>query len=101
MTKTLFLHIGMHKTGTSAIQHALFDQRKALKKHAINYVALARNHSIPLYSLFADHSEGYPIHLIAGRTPAEVRTLNNVNKKIGPHTLPKLQNKPQLLAAKI
>lgn len=37
MAKKLFLHIGLHKTGTSAIQHVLYHAHDALKERGILY----------------------------------------------------------------
>lgn len=35
--KTLFLHIGTHKTGTSALQHFFLTNREILEKHGVYY----------------------------------------------------------------
>ncbi|WP_262689848.1 hypothetical protein [Kordiimonas aestuarii] len=47
IAKKLFLHIGLHKTGTSAIQHALFHAREKL---------LAQNYLYPKSVAWDDHS---------------------------------------------
>lgn len=35
---TVFLHIGPHKTGTTALQNALFNERDTLLRHNVNYI---------------------------------------------------------------
>ncbi len=47
------IHIGLHKTGSTSIQNALFKERQWLAEHAnVHYPSLCDNHSIPLTSLF-------------------------------------------------
>jgi len=39
---TLYLHIGTHKTGTSAIQYVLRNNKEILRRHGLAYVKLSR-----------------------------------------------------------
>ncbi len=50
--KTVFIHPGMHKTGTTSIQHTLYANRDVLLEYGINYLHSEANHSHGLYSLF-------------------------------------------------
>jgi hypothetical protein len=51
--KKAVVHIGTDKTGTSAIQNALFSARTALLSEArILYPSIAANQSIPLWTMF-------------------------------------------------
>lgn len=44
--KKVFLHIGYSKTGTTALQHFLFDHRKMLEEHSVLYpVSCMNNHN--------------------------------------------------------
>jgi len=46
MSKTLILHIGTHKTGTSSIQYSLLRNSNLLQKNSIRYVPLHRYRNI-------------------------------------------------------
>ncbi len=39
---TLYLHIGTHKTGTSAIQYVLRNNNKILRKHGLVYLKTSK-----------------------------------------------------------
>jgi hypothetical protein len=39
MTRTVYLHVGTPKTGTSYLQHVLFHNRRLLQRHGITYPA--------------------------------------------------------------
>jgi hypothetical protein len=54
MGTTFYIHIGVPKTGTTSIQHTLFDNRAKLLSEGINYLALARNHAGALMPLVVD-----------------------------------------------
>jgi len=70
------IHIGMHKTGSSSIQHYL----NTRQHENFSYFDLHReNHSIPIYSLFSEKPETYHIHRREGRTKEEVL---NYNEKV-------------------
>jgi hypothetical protein len=49
---TLFLHIGMPKTGSTSIQNVLAGGKEHLAGHEIGYFELGRNHSSLLKALF-------------------------------------------------
>jgi hypothetical protein len=53
MQRTLYLHIGVHKTGSSSIQSSLHKARDALRKHGISYPGRDVDHA-DLYSPFCD-----------------------------------------------
>jgi hypothetical protein len=52
MAKRVFLHTGLPKTGTTALQETLFASRDALVEHGYGYWSLTANHSTPLALLF-------------------------------------------------
>lgn len=66
--KKLFLHIGMHKTGSSALQQALFQGREGLKPFGVYYLDYQENHSAPFFSLFSAHPEKYHLNRRNGIT---------------------------------
>jgi len=66
MKATVYLHIGMHKTGTTSIQATLFKNRLKLRDHALNYLSINQNHSATLYPLFCDNPHLYHINRSAG-----------------------------------
>lgn len=75
--KKIFLHIGMHKTGTSSIQSTLFHSTELLKKYNVFYpTSLGENHSIPLYSNFCENPSRYYLHVKNGLSQKEVEHFN-------------------------
>ncbi len=54
MDRTLILHIGLHKTGSSAIQAALARHGRALARHGVGVSRLGRNPSLVLITAFAE-----------------------------------------------
>ena len=77
--KLCVVHIGIHKTGTSSIQHHLANK----KYETFSYFDLgSENHSIPIYSFFSKEPEKYHIHWRAGRTKEEVVKYNNKVEKL-------------------
>jgi len=74
--KCCIVHIGMHKTGSSSIQHNL---NKKQNKNFSYFNLEAENHSIPIYSLFSEVPENYHIHKRRGLTKSQV---NNYNVKV-------------------
>ena len=56
-SRHLFLHVGMHKTGTSAIQNTLFAQRALLAEHGFGYFDAVVNHSALVFMAFAERPE--------------------------------------------
>ena len=59
--RTLFLHIGMHKTGTTSIQNTL---AKYLNTGPFVYADMSPydNHSVAVYTLFSERPLMHPIH---------------------------------------
>ena len=49
MKTNFYIHIGLHKTGSTSIQATLFKNRAALHEHGIHYLGLSQNHSTTLY----------------------------------------------------
>lgn len=83
MIKTIYLHVGLHKTGTTTIQEILGKSRNLLKSLGYLYpeVILERNifnnHSLPFYSLFKDNPETYFQNQLLGYSTIEsIKKLN-------------------------
>jgi len=51
---TVYLHVGLHHTGTTTIQASLHAARALLEKHRLAYPDLGANHSAALCALAAD-----------------------------------------------
>lgn len=69
MKATIYLHIGLHKTGTSSIQTTMFNNRTKLLAHGINYAPLSGddpNHSVVLLPLFRRAPHRYRANRLAG-----------------------------------
>lgn len=66
MKSTIYIHIGVHKTGSSSIQAALYENRRKLARHDIHYFGIAENHSETLYPLFCDAPHKYAFNQRAG-----------------------------------
>ncbi|WP_350588063.1 hypothetical protein [Psychrobacter sp. 78a-MNA-CIBAN-0178] len=64
-SKKCYLHVGMHKTGSTSIQASLsrhqFNSSKSYLK------AVSENHSIPFYSIFTENPTDYHIHRRSSR----------------------------------
>jgi len=76
--KTLFLHIGMPKTGSSSIQLTLF---KIKEIFGIEYVDLGEvNHGGRVRSLFSSNPNTWHGHKVAGRTEQEIKDFNDSTK---------------------
>jgi len=65
------IHIGMHKTGSTSIQHSLhgFSDDRFLYAH----LGDGPNHSLAMYSLFADSPERHHLHKANGRDGSAVQ----------------------------
>lgn len=59
MKPAIYIHIGMHKTGTTSIQATFYANRRRLLRHDINYFGIAENHSQTLFPLFCDRPHAY------------------------------------------
>ena len=71
-TKTAYLHLGFHKTGTTSFQNECFNSTNILAQQDTIYPSLHnfhdtrcvfKNHSIPLLTAFASSPDQYPIGL--------------------------------------
>lgn len=61
------MHIGLHKTGSTAVQHALFNGADRLEHElGILYPRFIRNHSAPLTAMFHHAPETYRINVMEG-----------------------------------
>ncbi|MBC8205662.1 MAG: hypothetical protein H8E68_00735 [Kiritimatiellaeota bacterium] len=84
--KTIFLHIGMHKTGSSAIQHSLNGYDDGITRYAtLGY----ENHSIPLYAIFSGHAFEYSVFKAEGLSQADIANRIKTCKKALLKTLAK------------
>lgn len=67
--KTVILHIGLHKTGTTTLQGCL----KGYKSQEIKYASFEhKNHSIPIFTIFSDNRYKYHIWKTAGLNNKEI-----------------------------
>ena len=63
--KTLILHVGMHKTGSTSIQRSL----EGFDRGLIRYLDLgSSNHSGPVRTIFSERSNDYPAHRRSGQS---------------------------------
>ena len=67
----LYLHVGMHKTGTTAIQAAMYASRRQLARRGIYYPGFEQNHSVAIGSLFSEEPEKIIQNMRRGRTSRE------------------------------
>ena len=66
---TIFLHVGMHKTGSTAIQSAFSGYDDGRTKYAnLGY----ENHSIPFYTAYSGKHQGYHIWKSAGLSAEQI-----------------------------
>jgi len=69
----VIVHIGMHKTGSSALQKALYD---GLANPVFFYSRISKNHSTPICSLFSDSPENYSENRRRGRNLDQIGDIN-------------------------
>lgn len=62
MKPTIYLHIGLYKTGSTSIQATLFKNRAKLLTFGINYFAIGQNHSEMLHPLFSGNPLAYHLN---------------------------------------
>lgn len=81
---TVWLHCGLHKTGTTTFQQFCFQNRQWLREQGILYPEFRagerpiQNHSIPLYSLFTGDPLSYHINRRMGiRSREELEKLHS------------------------
>lgn len=77
MQANIYIHIGLHKTGTTSIQATFFKNRRKLLAHGINYLPLSENHSVTLYPLFIDAPHRYRPNRLAGIDTVEKAAKKN------------------------
>jgi len=78
--KICYIHIGMHKTGTSSIQEYFYRNKTTAD---ILYPNLGdANHSVPLFSIFYNKPENYYIHIINQLSKDEVYQYNMEMKNL-------------------
>lgn len=71
----VFLHIGMHKTGSTAIQSAFAGYETSRTRYAdLGY----ENHSIPFYTAYSGQHQNYHIWRAAGLRPEEIETQKDI-----------------------
>ncbi|WP_138466921.1 hypothetical protein [Poseidonocella sp. HB161398] len=77
MTRTLLLHAGMPKTGTTSIQNACHAVRgELLAMDRLLYLGVAANHTNPMCTLFMDDPSRHIANRMAGiRSKADVEAL--------------------------
>ena len=74
MIKYIFLHIGLHKTGSSSIQKSLAGSAGFLERIGYLYPVFRTgrhkiiNHSMPFFSLFTDNPLKYHENILNGIT---------------------------------
>ena len=67
--ETAYVHIGLHKTGTTSIQQTFARYRTLLRDgFGLIYPSVANNHSVPLFSMFCDDPADYSWNKAAGAT---------------------------------
>ena len=66
MKPNVYIHIGLHKTGTTSIQATFYQNRRALMLRDINYLGIGENHSATLYPLYCDAPQDYHMNRRAG-----------------------------------
>lgn len=83
MIKTIYLHIGIHKTGTTSIQKALGSNHNLLASNGYLYPIFKRsgnefyNHSVVFFSMFCADPIKYHQNIVNGDTnPEAIETLH-------------------------
>src|SRR6056297_3417471 len=89
-TKTIILHVGVTKTGSTSIQKTLFDEKNRellAKKGYLFPKCWGSNHWPQMLSAFSSNPETLKLNIIAGFTKEEIteynyRNLNQLQKEI-------------------
>lgn len=66
MDKIIYIHMGLHKTGTTTLQTLLSCNKEILRKQGFCYPISSLftiNQSIPIYSAFCNSPENYHINI--------------------------------------
>lgn len=81
MFERIFLHVGLHKTGTSTLQACFYQHRESLAEAlSVHYPSLDANHSEALYSAFTADPVAYARNIERGlTTKAAVENYNHAN----------------------
>ena len=74
MTRIIYLHLGLSKTGTTTIQAVLFRERKSLLRVGILYPGFAENHSVPLQSIMTAEPHNISFNIAHGLGSLEAVT---------------------------
>lgn len=97
MNKTLYLHLGFHKTGTTSFQHYCASNRDLLLEHGITYPKFSakpyrqdlpsefENHSVPLFSLLTSRPSQYHFnitHKIEDQTLINQTYFNQLSRQL-------------------
>lgn len=84
--KTLYLHVGMHKTATTSIQNVCMDNLEVLKKNGIYYANKfsygVSCHNMEMYSFFCDAPEKYYANVRSGFTKKEIEKKYSKQKQL-------------------
>lgn len=83
MNKKIYVHIGLHKTGTTSIQNLLHSNASLLRRNGIYYPTIHSNHSQILYSIFAKNPQNYHVNIKGGYLSA--KAVKNLNTKYQKH----------------
>ena len=78
----VYLHIGLHKTGTTSIQQTMYESREALLSNGINYLAIDANHGPPIISMLSDapHKDPRNVRRFVD-TPAKAKIYNFLTRR--------------------
>lgn len=82
MKTNIFIHIGMHKTGSTSIQRTMSRSRQTLLAHDINYLALGENHSTTLFPLFSETPHLYDPYQLRGIDTAAKAAKKNAETEV-------------------
>ncbi len=83
MNKTLYLHVGIHKTGTSSIQRTLFSNRVLLENEGYFYPkGWNENHSGALQGMFSDDPCSTVVNIKKCLTREQIFAKDELNKNI-------------------
>jgi hypothetical protein len=81
--KKIYVHIGMHKTGTTSIQKMMHTNARLLLAHGIYYPTIFENHSFFLCLMFATSPEKWGLYVRCGYTTLEkVKKINACYRKL-------------------
>jgi len=83
MNKTIYIHMGLHKTGTTSLQEILSNNTQLLKNQGFYYPIsnlFVRNHSIPIYSAFCTYPEKYHMNSTFSKKQLLYRNVKILNE---------------------